>query len=60
MLAWYAPWLSCAIEQQKDKIMIFKYRHGRVKAKAKGIVFYFAAYILQQTSADKARYNFLS
>lgn len=45
MLAWYAPLLSCAIKQQnKDKIMKFKYRHGRVKAKAKGIVFYFAAY----------------
>lgn len=40
MLAWYAPPLSYAIKQQnRDKIMKFKYTDGKVKAKAKRMGF---------------------
>jgi len=36
MLAWYAPPLICAIkEQNRDKVMKFKYTHGRLMAKMK-------------------------
>lgn len=54
MLTWYSASLICDIKQQnRDKIMKFKYKHGRVKAKTKTIVFIEQLFLLEYAHNSK-------